>query len=258
MSMAEGQDTSLPRGQVDPPSGKKRPLEGLWTILRRLGPTSVLSAVALVSPIVSGSLILGTLRWVGPWLSAHGSRGMLVYVVAYWVLGGLALLPTYTHSPLGGWAFGFKPGLAAAMGSFAGAAIIAYWIARLAAGNRVTELIAEHPKWQAVYDALLRSGFWRSLFIVTLVRIPAAPFALTNVIMASARVPMGAFLIGTLLGLLPRTAYVVYFAADAGDLSFDEPYQIATYLVTAALAGVVVLIIAYIAKRTLDRVTSTG
>ena len=224
-------------------------------ILRRLGPASILSLIALISPIVGGLAILGTVVKLGPWLRDHGWVGVLAYVVAYWVLGGLALLPTYAHSALGGWAFGVGVGLSAALSSFAGAALVAYWIARKASGERVTQLIAEHPKMQAVYDALLRSGFWRSLAIITLVRIPAAPFAMTNVIMAAARVPILPFGLGTLLGLIPRTAFVVITAAGASRLDLREANQIWVFLGSLAVAGVVVCIIAWIAKRTLERVT---
>jgi uncharacterized membrane protein YdjX (TVP38/TMEM64 family) len=254
--MGDGQDTS-PRDVAGGPLPCASPprRRRLWAVLRQLGPASILSAVALVSPFAGGLLILGMIQQLAPWLHGHGGGGAMVYIAGYWILGGLALLPTYTHSALGGWAFGFKSGLAAALLSFAGASLVAYAISRRAAGERVIQLIAEHPKWQAVYDALLKSGFWRSLFIVTLVRVPVAPFAMTNVIMASARVPLGAFVFGTFLGLLPQTAFVVYTAAKAEKLDFGESNELAVFLVSMALAGLAVCLIAYLAKRTLDRVT---
>ena len=52
--------------------------------------------------------------------------------------------------------------------------------------------------------------------MVALLRLPPnSPFALTNLVMAAARVPLVTYLTGTALGMLPRTALVVAMAAAA-------------------------------------------
>jgi hypothetical protein len=55
--------------------------------------------------------------------------GVVLYLAAFAVLGGLALLPTYAQSLLGGWAFGFAGGLPVVLAGFAGAALVNYAIA---------------------------------------------------------------------------------------------------------------------------------
>ena len=68
--------------------------------LGRLGPTA--AATAFLPPI--GFLILlGTMNQSAPWLQSHGALGVVLFVAAFSVLGGLALLPTYAPSVLGGW-----------------------------------------------------------------------------------------------------------------------------------------------------------
>jgi uncharacterized membrane protein YdjX (TVP38/TMEM64 family) len=253
--MPDGRETVNSQVPGEPAAAARNLPQRIWLLLRRMGPASILSLIALVSPIIGGLLILATVKYVSGWLRGHGISGIVVYVTTYWVFGGLALLPTYSHSALGGWAFGFWPGLFAAVISFSGASVIAYWVACRASGDRVTALIAENPKWQAVYDVLLKCGFRRALFIITLVRVPFAPFAMTNVLMASARVPLGAFALGTLLGMIPRTAWVAYNAANAEKLNLTEPHQILMFLINLAVSGLVICFIAYLAKRTLDRVT---
>ena len=74
----------------------------------------------MAMPPISGIVLIGTLHEVGPWLRAHDDLGLVLYVVAFTVLGGLALLPTYAQSLLGGWAFGLVFGLSAALNDATG------------------------------------------------------------------------------------------------------------------------------------------
>ena len=173
--------------------------------LRRLGPVGVLAVIAASLPGIGGFVLLGSMAWTGPWLKAQGDWGVLIYIGAFSVLAGLALLPTYAQAVVGGFAFGLAVGGPAAICGFAGAAIIGYVIAWLASGDRVVKIIEEQPKWQAVYDALLRSGRIKALLIVTLIRIPPnSPFAITNLVMAATRVRPVTYLLGTVLGMSPR------------------------------------------------------
>jgi uncharacterized membrane protein YdjX (TVP38/TMEM64 family) len=196
-----------------------QPPKDLWAsavaFFRRLGPAGFLAIIAATLPPLGGFVLIGLSgSYVAPFLRSHPNAGPFMYAGGFALLAGFALLPTYAQSLLGGWAFGFRTGLTFALVGFGGASLIAYVVARKASGDHVIKLIDEHPKWRAVYDALLGRGFWRTLGIVTLVRIPPnSPFALTNLLMATVRVPVVPYLIGTLLGMAPRTAAVVYFGS---------------------------------------------
>ncbi len=223
--------------------------------LRKLGPLGPLAVLAVAMPPLSGILLIGTLYKVGPWLRAHGDVGMLLYVGAFTVLGGLALLPTYAQSLLGGWAFGFGAGLAATLAGFVGAALVSYAISRRLSGDRLEKLLEQSTRWNAVYRALLHSGFARAVFIITLLRLPPnSPFAATNLAMAAIRVPLGPFALGTLFGLAPRTAAVVFVGAGLSQLDLSNRHQTGMFAAGAVVTIAVVVILGWMANRALRRV----
>lgn len=230
-------------------------------VVLRLGTVGPLALVSATMPAICGLVLLINLAAVANWLRAHEVSGVLLYVAAFATLSGLALLPTYAQALLGGWAFGVGVGLPAAMFGFIGGSAIGFEIARRASGDRVTALIAENARWNAVRAALLGSGFWKTVGVVSLVRLPPnSPFAMTNLALASLGVRRGAFLLGTAIGMLPRTALVVAFAAHMADLidpvtgKLEKP---GWWFAASIGASVVVLVIlGQIAKRVLERTTS--
>ncbi|NLX13592.1 MAG: TVP38/TMEM64 family protein [Phycisphaerales bacterium] len=224
--------------------------------LRRLGPVGVLAVIAASLPAIGGFALLGSMAWTGPWLKAQGEWGVVIYIGAFAVLAGLAVLPTYAQAVVGGFAFGLAVGGPAAISGFAGAAMIGYLIAWRASGNRVMEIIKEQPKWQAVYDALLRSGRFKALLIVTLIRIPPnSPFAITNLVMAATRVRPLTYLIGTVVGMAPRTIAAAYIGSGLKDLDFANPYKSWMFIITVVITVIVVGIIGSIANKAVAKVT---
>ncbi len=150
------------------------------------------------------------------------------------------------------------------MAGFLGGSLIGYAVAKPTAGERVLALIDERPKWKVVRKALLESGFGRMLLIITLLRLPPnSPFAITNLVLASVRVPLGAYVLGTLLGMAPRTAIVLYLAAQISQ-KFSEHAKDAAqagkpWWYIAAGVGLSILALAVIglmANRALEKMTS--
>jgi len=227
------------------------------TVLRRLGPAGPLAIIAATLPAIGGFTLLWKLNDIGPWLKAHGETGVALYTLGFAILAGLALLPTYAQAVLGGWAFGVRIGLPAALGGFVGGALIGYIIALRATGDRVVNLIREKPKWKAVHDALLHSGFWKTLLIITLVRIPLnSPFAITNLVMAATRVPPLAYIIGTLVGMTPRTAAAVIIAANLRELTFEGTQQKWMWIASIVVTLLVIVIIGHVANKAITKVTT--
>jgi uncharacterized membrane protein YdjX (TVP38/TMEM64 family) len=234
---------------------------GSWSkyrvLIRRLGPAGILTVLAGAIPAVFFVLIAGLAVHWAPWLREHLAAGVVIYVLSFWVLGGIAVVPTWIHSGLGGLAFGFAVGYPAALVSYLGGSLVGYFIAVRFSGRRVTDLIAEHPKWQAVYNALLRSGFWRTLIIMTLIRsTPSSPFAITNVVSAAMRVPVLPFILATILGLAPRTAAVVYTTYRFHKLDAASPYDTAMFVGSVGASFLAILVIVVIAKRALAHMTN--
>ena len=233
----------------------------------RAGPLAIFAAFA---PAAGGFLLLGFMPKVAGFLDSLGPAGIAVYIAAFAITSGLAILPTYAQAALGGFAFGVAGGVPAALGGFLGGSLIGYLVARRTAGDDANRVIDKHPKWAAVRDAFVartddpeKAGFWRTLGIVTLIRVPPnSPFALTNLVMASVRVPKVIFLIGTLVGMLPRTAAVVFLGSlIEGEISNDALRAARPgWLLPVGLGmtlGVLVLL-AWLGDRAIKRAVRTG
>lgn len=225
----------------------------------RLGPAGYLAVIAASLPGIGGFVLLGLLTRLAPWLRDQAEFGIGLYVLGFAVAAGLALLPTYAQAVLAGWAFGLTRGSAAAIAGFMGASIIGYVIARRASQDRVVKLIEEHPKWKAVCDSLLQSGFAKSLLIVTLLRLPPnSPFAITNLVLAATRVRPLTYIIGTLVGLTPRTVLAVLIGARGAGTDFASTRQTWFFIVGIVAALIVVGIVGAMANRAISKVTAAA
>jgi len=209
--------------------------------------------MASTVPPLGSILLFYYIQSVSGWLRST-STGPIVYAAAFMPLGGLNLLPTYVFSALGGWAFGFWTGLIAAMTGIVLAALLAYAVGRKAAGERVVTLLKENVKWRAVYNALLGGGFWRTLFIVTLLRFPPnSPFAISNLVLSAAKTNLPAYLLATIFGMLPRTALVVWIGAHVSGDEFKLSDQKWLFWVGIVCAVIVIGVIGKIAQAAVQR-----
>lgn len=234
---------------------------------RRLGWTGVLAMGALILPPLGSIVLFVTMGTTSEWLRSHGALGIAMYVVAFAVLAGLALLPTYAQSALGGFAFGVMWGAPAALAGFVGGAVIAYFISKRAAGDRVEKIIEEKPKWRAVRDALVGTrglpparAFTKQLLMVSLLRLPPnSPFALTNLVMASVKIPMAPYVIGTAIGMFPRSTLAVVVGAGVQQAltreALDSSAPKWVWPVGIAVTLAIVALIGWIANRAIERVT---
>lgn len=233
--------------------------DSIFSFIKRLGPASVLAAGAAFLPPLGGFLLLAKINTVGEWLRSHEHEGIAMYITGFAILAGLAILPTYASAILGGWAFGFAIGFPAALCGFLGGALIAYGVCRPTAGDRVEKIIAEKPKWKAVRDALVGGSALKTLGIVTLLRVPPnSPFALTNLVLSSVKVPLWIFLLGTLVGMAPRTAVAVFIASKLQNQLASEVAEQRPWWIIAAgivLSLVVLGVVGLIAQKALAKMT---
>lgn len=231
----------------------------------------VVGVVSVVCPPLGSLLLFGYIKTIAHWLHDHGDTGVYIYVIAFALLAGLALLPTYAQALLGGYVFGFWGGTFAALAGFCGGSVIAYEIATRLHTDHINAKIDAHPRWRAVRDALLgppegKRSWWRTLGMVILVRIPPnSPFALTNFVLASAKVPRVAYVLGTLLGMAPRTALAVYIGAGVTDIGashspLTDALAQPLWIKIAAIGSMllVVGVIGYIANQALDHVAKAA
>ena len=238
------------------------PAPSVWEIVKRLGPAGILGIFAAVAPVAGSVLLFVYVSAVAEWLRSLGDAGWMVYAACFALLSGLSLMPTYAQAALGGYVFGIQVGSLAAMTGFLGGGLVGYEIARLASGDRVEKLLREHPKWQAVRDSLTGQGFWRTLGIVTLIRLPPnSPFAVTNLVLAAVKVPRHTYLLGTLIGMAPRTIATVVIGAGLHEFTKEAVEKSAPQWLWYTGIGVmvaVVYIVGTIADKALQKATKSG
>jgi uncharacterized membrane protein YdjX (TVP38/TMEM64 family) len=213
-----------------------------------------MAVIVSVLPAVGTAVLFTVAKPVSMWLAAHRPGSIIVFVLAVALLNGLALMTTYANSLLAGWTFKFAIGFPSMMIGLASAAMIGYGLAYRIVGHRVENAIAEHPKWEIVRTALIGRSTARTIAIITLLRLsPLLPFETTNALLAMCGVRPLPFLIGTVLGIAPRTAAVVFVASRVHELTLDtrpDPAWIIVGLI-ATVAGIAVLGI--VAKHALNR-----
>ncbi|MCH2132477.1 MAG: VTT domain-containing protein [Phycisphaerales bacterium] len=235
-------------------------------IVREASPAGLLAIAWMVVPAILGFMLLVKLGPISEWFAAQGDLGVLIYIGVFAVSAGFGILPTYAQAILGGWVFGIAIGIPAALVGFTGAAAIGYIVARVVSGNRVEKLLSKHRKAEAIRQALIGDNPMRTFGIVTLIRIPPnSPFALTNLLIAACGVRLSLCLIATAVGMLPRTAVAVIFAAMARSTGADDiqafikeglgPWM---FIGGVAVMLVVLMIIGSIGKRALERLTNDG
>ena len=222
--------------------------------LRRLGPAGPLLLVASSLPTLGAALLLGALTVVAPVLR-QTPTAPAACAVGFTVLGGLSVLPTYALSILAGWSFGFAVGFPTSLAGIGGAAAVAYAIARRASGRRLLAIIDEKPTWRAVHHALVCSGFWRTVWIIALMRVaPFPPFAITNLVLGAAHVKLSRFTVGTLLGMAPQAGFLSLAAAGLHQVSFRAGNQ--PLVIGIGIVGMiaVVVVIGRLARQALESV----
>jgi uncharacterized membrane protein YdjX (TVP38/TMEM64 family) len=228
---------------------------GFLAFARALGPVGPLAAAASLLPPLGSLVLLGTLPAVGAWLQAHDGLGVLVFIAAFTILGGFALLPTYTPSILGGWAFGGMHGWIATMAGFAGAATLGYVLARVAAGDRLQRALDRYPRGQLLRQAVVRSTAPKAAATAALLRLPPnAPFALMNLLLAAGGMAFVPYLAGSLAGLAPRAAAAAVVGATLSRLDFDHPGRSAAAVTGVAVTVAVAIVLGWLARREIGRI----
>lgn len=228
---------------------------------------TISGALALVwgtLPGILGLTLVVSVADAESFFTRFGDSALLVYVLIFAACAGLGLLPTFAQAFAGGWILGFGRGAAGAGLGIGLAAILGYLVSRLVAGDSVRAWIDRHERWKVVRESLVGRGFARSLLVTTLVRFPPnSPFALCNLALASCGTRPLPYLVGTLVGMAPRTIFVAWLGSVAAvsatdengrmslfDLAKDRPWMFAVGLVSTLVA---LAVLAQIAKHALRR-----
>ena len=235
----------------------KEKSEAVYCYIGELDRMAILGAATAVVPIVNSTMLLVFAPTAGNWLRLNWEIGTVIYILFAWLVCGFALLPTNVIGILCGWAFDFPLGIVLHMLAIVGAALVSSYVLSPLVGDNLQKFLARHEKAEILHKTLLDKSFKRTTLVITLLRLsPAMPFALTNLLMTAARVPLSSFLIGTFVGMLPRSAAVVFFGAGLSELNLKEPFNVWTFVLgfVATLASVIV--ISYFSKEALAKMTT--
>lgn len=233
--------------------------ERITKIVRELGHLTPMAFVMLVLPMV-GTITLAYfvfLQPLGDWLRTNRELGAVLYFVAVILLCGLSLIPTNVMGLVGGWSFGFWLGLGVLMAGIVGAAVLSFLIHSRISGGKLPETVAHYEKAEAIYQALLQNKYWRTTFIIFLLRVSIImPFAFTNFLLASARVPLSSYIIGTFGGMLPRSATMVFAGVGLSTLDTEDPRDLIAIIVGIAATIVSIAVIAKLSRNALLKIAN--
>jgi uncharacterized membrane protein YdjX (TVP38/TMEM64 family) len=224
--------------------------------LKELGKLTPIALITTFLPIIGGSVLLMVAYPLAFWLRDNWQIGAVLFFLGIIIFCGLSILTTNIVGVIAGWAFGFELGITILITAVVSAATVSFLIHSRIVGGTLPHVFEKHPKAQVVYQALVGQSIRRTTLIIFLLRLsPAMPFALTNFLMASARVPLKSFIVGTFGGMLPRSTAVVFFGSRLSELSFDNPQEAWLLIFGIAATIVSVIFVTVVARRALERMT---
>jgi len=210
--------------------------------------------------VATGGPVLGVLAmaatsaaWM-PYFDGGGLASVLLFVAAGVVVAACCLAPTHATSLIAGYMFGAEIGVVVGFVVVVIAALVGFALWSRLVGGRVLDAIAASPNAQRVHAALLGRGFWRTVWLIALVRLsPLMPFAVSNLMMASLGVRAGAFFCATAIGLLPRSIGVALVGAQLSELDWRAGGSAWATALAIVATLVVILWIARVSGRALRR-----
>jgi uncharacterized membrane protein YdjX (TVP38/TMEM64 family) len=234
----------------------KRIINYLLGIRRDFGKIGFWAAFSLVMPIIGLTVFLGLIYEISPWLKAYPEIGAPAFIFTISILSGLAILPTNIVGMTSGWAFGFPLGLLTMLISIGGAITVNFFLARRLAGKNFDLVIESKPRLNAIHKALLGGSLLKVVTIIALLRLsPATPFAATNFLISASGVSIKSFLLGSVIGYLPRTSATVFIGSSLTQLNFKQPTE-SWLLIVGLVATVAAMIkIGILSRRALNNLT---
>jgi phospholipase D1/2 len=175
----------------------------------------------------------------------RNSSTLLPVLVSIFFIGGLIGIPinlllVASTLAIGPWA-AFGCGLIGAVIS----ALAAFWAGRTFAEPLARKIAPESQK--KISQRLGRPG----IFPVALIRLlPVAPFVVVNLIAGTLKISFPAFLIGTILGMVPGMFAVVWIASQAQHAFFEPQWR---HWLILALSVLIVGFLAYALKKLADK-----
>jgi uncharacterized membrane protein YdjX (TVP38/TMEM64 family) len=175
----------------------------------------VLRAGALVVLLAAGCVLallvdVPDVATVRAWLDERGTTGWVLLLAAF-SLAPLAPVPRTALSVLAGVLAGFWAGLALSVASGVLAALAGFGLARWLGRETVTRLAG--PKLARADALLTRRG---AVAVLAGRLLPVAPFTLVSYAGGLSGIPLGAYLLGSVGGIVPGSVLHVGIGATVG------------------------------------------
>ncbi len=192
------------------------------------------------------------------WAQAHPRIAWASFILAY-VLAAVFMVPGSVLTLAAGVLFGVALGVALVSLAATLGACCAFLVGRFLARDWVESRLEAMPRFRALDRAVARRGW----LIVLLARLSVViPYNLLNYALGLTNVRFGAYLFGTLVGMLPAIFLYVYLGSVAGSLAsleqtgapmIPQSLFIAGLVVTASLIFLIARLTARALKSELDR-----
>lgn len=192
------------------------------------------------------------------WAQAHPRIAWAGFILAY-ILAAVFMVPGSILTLAAGVLFGVALGVALVSLAATLGACCAFLVGRFLTRDWVESRLEAMPRFRALDRAVARRGW----LIVLLARLSVViPYNLLNYALGLTNVRFGAYLFGTLVGMLPAIFLYVYLGSVAGSLAsleqtgaplIPQSLFVAGLIVTAILILVIARLTARALKSELDR-----
>jgi uncharacterized membrane protein YdjX (TVP38/TMEM64 family) len=178
----------------------------------------LIAAIIIVAKQLGISSLLNineTLQNILEWIDSLGTIGYIVFILVY-IFAAVFLLSGAILTLGAGVIFNLVKGsILVSIASTLGATV-AFLVGRYLARERVSQLIAKYPKFQAVDEAVAKEG-WK---IVGLTRLsPVFPFVILNYAFGITQVSLRDYILASWIGMMPGTIMYVYIGFLIGDIA---------------------------------------
>ena len=204
-SMLDG-GALAPHTVACPPAGE--PVSGRKVAIA-LALVAVVCGVVVFAP--SAEQVVATVAW----MQDLGPTGWLVFagIFLLWTLAGL---PASWMQGTAGFLFGPVLGFAVASAGCTTFGTVSFLLARTRLRKVIADRIGGDPRFRAI-DAAIEGG--GTQLVVVLRLSPLSPYNLMNYALGITRVPLRAYVLGTLVGSVPPVLLYSYLGSTVGDLS---------------------------------------
>ena len=222
------------------------------TFISEAGPFAWLMAFTVLAPGVGVIMLSATSGTWHPALVEYQLWAIPIFLMSTTILASLSLIPSHAASLIAGLLFGPILGPICALLGVVLASAAGFGLMRQCMGDKLVEIIDRRPRAKVVYEALLKRQGVKLISLIGLLRLsPVMPFAVTNLLLASARAPFGAFLWGSGLGLAPRVIVVALAGAGLSELDLSQGGDRGLAILGVLATVLSVVVIGRMAKRAL-------